>query len=256
MQKDFLKGKRVCLLGLGPSLSTFVNITKNAGSPAILCEEVWGINAVANVIRCDRVFHMDDMTIQGIRAAARPESNIAAMIEGLRTHPAPIYTSIVRDGWPGLVAFPLVDVLNDVGCAYMNSTAAYAVAFAIWAGVKKLTLFGCDFTYARSHDAEKGRAGVEFWLGAFHARGGEIGLSRDTSLMDACEPLDKRLYGYDAVELNLRTVGHRTYSIEPKERTSLPTADEIEAAYDHEQHPNPLMTAAEDEESNQDRAGD
>jgi hypothetical protein len=49
--------------------------------------------------------------------------------------------------------------------AYFNSTAAYAVAYAIHMGVKKISVFGMDFTYPNAHDAEKGRACVEFWLG-------------------------------------------------------------------------------------------
>jgi hypothetical protein len=34
------------------------------------------------VLVCDRVFHMDDIAVQEIRAAANPDGNIAAMLPG------------------------------------------------------------------------------------------------------------------------------------------------------------------------------
>jgi hypothetical protein len=49
-------------------------------------------------------------------------------------------------------------------------------------------MFGCDFTYPKAHDAEKGRGCVEYWLGFARARGIEILLPANTSLMDSCEP--------------------------------------------------------------------
>jgi hypothetical protein len=89
--------------------------------------------------------------------------------------------------YPGLVAFPLQDVMNALGgVGYFNSTAAYAVAFAVAIGVEKITLFGFDFTYPNAHQAEQGRACVEFYLGMAKARGIEIGLPNSTTLMDGC----------------------------------------------------------------------
>jgi SAM-dependent methyltransferase len=53
------------------------------------CDEVWTINALGDVLACDRVFHMDDVRIQEIRAAAEPDSNIAAMLAWMKTAPGP-----------------------------------------------------------------------------------------------------------------------------------------------------------------------
>lgn len=235
--------KHVAILGLGPSLEMYVDHVKRLGGRSNFCDEVWGINAVADVILCDRVFHMDDCAIQEIRAAARPQSNIAAMLPWLRRHPGPVYTSIVRQGYPGHVAFPIEAVVNGLGHAYFNSTAAYAVAFAVWLGVEKLSLFGMDFTYPNSHDAEKGRACVEFWLGMAAARGVKFCLPARTSLMDTIDgPEEVLCYGYDAVNVKFDQStdgGAMTITMTPRE--SLPTADEIEARYDHSKHPNPLV---------------
>jgi hypothetical protein len=43
---------------------------------------------------------MDDVRIQEIRAAARPESNIATMLGWMRKHPGPIYTSRLHPDYP------------------------------------------------------------------------------------------------------------------------------------------------------------
>jgi hypothetical protein len=234
--------EHVAILGLGPSLQHYVEIVKRLGNRRKLSDETWGINAVGGVIQCDRVFHMDSVAIQEARAAEKPESNIAAMLDWMRTHPGPIYTSIIPDAYryPGLVEFPLQDVINSCTTSYFNGTAAYAVAFAIHLGVKRISLFGCDFTYSSSHHSEQGRGCVEFWLGVAWARGIDITLPDVTSLMDACEPPERKFYGYDCVNVTVGSdgEGHAQVSFTPRE--SIPTAAEIEARYNHDQHPNPL----------------
>lgn len=233
--------EHVAILGLGPSLEAYVDHVKRLGSRRAFADEVWGINAVADVIQCDRVFHMDDVRVQEIRAAERPQSNIANMLPWLRTHPGPIYTSIPHPDYPGTVAFPLEDVINSCGVAYFNSTAAYAVAFATHIGVKKLSIFGFDFTYPKAHDAEKGRACVEFHLGIFKSRGGIIGLPHNTSLMDAVAPGEERIYGYDGVLIDIEETDTRAVvKMTPR---ALPTAGEIEQRYDHSKHPSPHVAA-------------
>lgn len=234
----------VAILGLGPSLGQYVNIAKRMGSRSKFVDEVWGINAVADVIACDRVFHMDDVRVQQIRAEARPESNIAAMLGWMKTYKGLIYTSIPSPDYPSCVAFPLQEVINDVGMCYFNSTAAYAAALAVYLRVKKLYVFGCDYTYANSHHAEKGRACMEFWLGIARARGIDISVPRETSLLDACDSFADRCYGYDMVSVKLIGENRGPWEVRFEDREELPTAAEIEDRYDHEKHPNPLMVEA------------
>ncbi len=234
---------RVAILGLGPSLSQYVEITKRLGGRHKLVDETWGINAVGDVVRCDRIFHMDDVRIQEARAAAAPESNIAAMLEWMRAHPGPIYTSRTHEAYPGLVAYPLEDVINSTGYAYMNSTAAYAVAYAVHVGATSIAMFGCDFTYPNAHDAEKGRGCVEFWLGMAAARGVKLQVPRASSLMDAMVEDSQKLYGYDTIEPRIRDgEDGRKFRIEFVERETVPTAEEIERRYDHSRHPNELTS--------------
>jgi len=235
---------RVAILGLGPSLEAFVDVTKRLGGRHKLVDEVWGINAVGDVINCDRIFHMDDVRIQERRAADKPESNIAAMLEWMRRHPGPIYTSRPHPDYPGLVAYPLEDVINSCGIAYFNSTAAYAVALAVHEGASSISMFGCDFTYPNAHHAEKGRACVEFHLGIAKARGITIGLPDRTSLMDSIAPVDERIYGYDTLEITMERGGDEPVKLSFTPREEYATGAEIEARYDHSKHPSPLVRAA------------
>lgn len=239
-----LRGKHIAILGLGPSLDQYVDITKRLGGRSRFCDEVWAINALGNVLDCDLVFHMDDIRVQEVRAKAAPTSNIAAMVKWLKTSRVPVMTSRKHPDYPATIDFPLEDVLNHLGHDYFNSTAAYAVAFAIHIGAGRISLFGVDFTYPNSHDAEKGRGCVEYWLGQARARGIDLRLPKTTSLMDACEMRADRLYGYDCVDVkfDVRPSGEVKLDFIPRE--TLPTAEEIEHRYDHSRHANPLVEKA------------
>lgn len=244
VMESFPIPEHVAILGLGPSLEQYVDMVKRLGGKHVYCDEVWGINAVAGVIMCDRVFHMDDVRVQEARAKAAPESNIAHMLEWLRVHPGPIITSRAHPDYPGLVEFPLEEVLNRTGRApYFNSTAAYAVAYAIYLGVKRISLFGVDFTYPNAHQAEKGRACVEYWLGVAAQVGIVVNVPKTTTLLDAMNSQADRLYGYDTLDVTLRVDGDRL-CVDLVERETIPTAEEMEARYDHSQHPNALVEAS------------
>lgn len=232
-QEDIGQEKHIAILGLGPSLDQYLEITKRLGGRSRFCDETWAINALGNVFDCDLIFHMDDVRIQQIRAEAAPASNIAAMLHWLKTSRVPVVTSRAHPDYPALVEFPLEDVLNHLGHDYFNSTAAYAVAFAIHAGATKISLFGMDYTYPNAHDAEKGRACVEFWLGQAHARGIRINLPKTTTLMDSMYPSEARLYGYDTVNVAFNSQADGSIKLNFTERASLPSAAEIEKNYDH-----------------------
>lgn len=238
--------KHIAILGLGPSVAQYLDIVRSLGGRSAYCDEVWAINALGDVFTCDRIFQMDDVRIQQIRAEARPESNIANMLAWLKTTSTPVITSRSHPDYPALQELPLEDLVNDLTFDYFNSTAAWAVAYAIHIGVEKISLFGCDYTYPNAHDAEKGRACLEFWLGYGAARGVKIGLPKTTTLMDALNSRQERLYGYDTrtVEFCHRPDGH--IAVQFSEVEKLPTAEQIEAAYDHSVHPNALVSGGND----------
>ena len=237
---DWPAPEHVCILGLGPSLDEYTNICKRLGGKHVYADETWGINALGGVFMCDRIFHMDDVRVQEARAVAKPDGNIARMMEWLKVHPGPILTSRAHPDYPGLVEFPLEDALNRYKFAYWNSTAAYAVTYAMLLGVKKISLFGVDFTYPNAHDAEKGRACVEFWLGLAAAQGIKIVIPQHSTLMDALHTQAERIYGYDTQDLTLR-VDEDGYCHVDKTEKPVPSAEDVEARYDHGVHPNAIV---------------
>ena len=103
----------VAIVGLGPSSAVYVDICKRLGDRRKYCDQTWVINAFGAVLVHDLLFHMDDVRVQMIRAQAEPQSNIAAMVQWLRTHVGPVVTSIAHPDFPALIEFPLEDMVNE-----------------------------------------------------------------------------------------------------------------------------------------------
>lgn len=222
----------VAILGLGPSVAEYLEVTKRLGGRKAFCDQVWAINALGGVLDCDIVFHMDDVRIQERRARAQPDGNIANMLKWMRNYRGRIITSNPHPKYPALEAFPLQLLLDEIGWVYLNNTGAYAIAYAVLTGAKRVSLFGIDYSYANSHDAEKGRGCFEFWLGIAAARGIQIAIPKSSALMDSNVAKVQRLYGYDAFDITSRMEGaRRVLDFQP--RAKLPTAAEIEHRYDH-----------------------
>jgi len=230
----------VSIVGLGPTSAAYVDYCKRLGDRRRFCDETWVINGLGPILDHDLMFHMDDVRIQAIRAAADPGGTIAHMLEWMKTHHRPIVTSIAHRDFPALVEFPLEEVINEFRYGYFNSTAAYAVAYAIHKNVSQISVWGMDFTYPDAHDAEKGRACVEYWLGVATQRGIHIAMPQQTSLMDSMYTHAQRFYGYDCVDLDFRLQDGR-FSIAMKEKEDFPTDAAIEEAYRHDKHPNGMM---------------
>jgi hypothetical protein len=223
----------IAILGLGPSVKQYLELTKRYGGRRAYCDQTWCINALGDVFACDRIFHMDDVRIQQIRVDAKPDTNIARMLDWLKTTNIPVVTSRSHPDYQALEEFPLAEVLNRFPLGYFNNTAPYAIAYALYIGATKISLFGMDYTYDNVVDAEKGRACVEFWLGVAAEMGVEIALPRTTSLMDAYHDQQDRFYGYDTLNLEFGRDAQGVLVVKKSEKESLPTAEQIEASYDH-----------------------
>lgn len=227
--------KHVAIVALGNTAEAYMDHVKRLGNRRAFCDEVWAINGIGDVIACDMVVHMDDVRIQEIRAAARPKSNIAAMLQWLKTTKTPVMTSRAHPDYPALFEFPFEDVSNALGEVYFNNTVAYAVAYAIYRGVEKISLFGCDYTYTSRDKSEAGRACVEYWLGFATARGVSILVDKSSPLLDThriTNDDDVYAYGYDTLKIAYSDDnGRMKFAFTPREK--LPTAEQIERAYDH-----------------------
>jgi hypothetical protein len=227
----------VAIVAMGPTCASYLINAKAEWDRRRFADETWAINAMGGVIQHDRLVAMDDLKIQQARADARPETGIAAMMNGwMRTHPGPIYTPVAYPEWPGAVEYPLEWVINRTGHCYFNNTVPYAFALAVAMGVKVIHLYGTDYSYdgpGHAHKRERGRACLEYWIALAIERGVQVHLPQDTSLLDMAE--DDSLYGYDAVQLTIESDEdgfHVTRQMRPPEE--IPTADEMEIRYSHD----------------------
>jgi hypothetical protein len=186
-----LAGKTVAIVGMGKSWFDY-NLAKSHG---IHFDEVWCINAVASVIYHDRVFMMDPASrfLDSDDAGGQTSS----MAKLLTEHKGPIYTCELDERCPGLVEYPIKEVLQDTNSYYLNNTVAYSIAFAYWNNVANIKLFGIDFSYkGNMHFAESGRGCVEFWLSKCIEKGIQIEVASTSGLLDTDVPAEQKLYGY------------------------------------------------------------
>jgi hypothetical protein len=224
------QSKKITIVAMGSSVANYVRLASSLGTRKGVGDEVWAINAMGGCLQHDRAFHMDDLMVQESRAKNDPNGNIAGMLTWLKTHPG-FYTSKSYAGYPGAIEYPLEAVCNSIDHNYFNSTVAYAVALAIHEKAQQIGFFGVDFTYKDRHQAERGRGCVEFLIGIAMARGIEIAITQDSSLLDSNESQDLRLYGYDAEHIDFKYENGRTI-VTKRPRERLPTAAEIEKRYD------------------------
>ena len=224
--------RSVAIVAMGRSAQTYCNLASTRGGRQRVADETWAINSMGNVIAHDLLFHMDDCKIQESRAKAAPGSNVGGLMDWLKHHDN-FFTSKPYSDYPGGRPFPIGDVIKSVGSVYFNSTVAYAVAYAIHIGVQKISLFGVDYSYADLHKAESGRGCVEFYLGIAAARGIGVEIASDSTLLDANVDPSLKPYGYDAYDVKFNQTDDGV-EINMTERESLPTAEEMEARYNHE----------------------
>jgi hypothetical protein len=265
--------KRVAILAMGPSADAYARHCAVNGDRGALFDETWTVNAFGSIFQVDRMFHMDDIRIQKLRADAG-NSQIKKLLAWLRSAPGPIYTShalpkepnprleeveglivntpddaLSRElavlkaeralqeegGYDGLVPLPIQDVLNSTGGPlYFNSTPAYAVAFAMHLGVEAVACFGMDYASTEKHRGERGRACVEYWLGRAVSIGISVLLPRETWLMDANRAEAARAYGYDVTDIHVEQDDNGKAVVTFPTKPILPTAAEVEEAYKHD----------------------
>jgi hypothetical protein len=224
--------KRVAIVGCGPSAVNYMPMADAYGDRSKRYNEVWTINSMASVLACDRVFHMDDLKVQEIRAAADPEGKLGPMLEFLKRTNLPIYTSREYSDYPTAKAFPLEDVVSKFGVFHFTSTPAYAVALAIYEEFNEISLYGMDYTWDNCNLAEEGRACLEFWLGFGIARGIIPNIADGSTLMATNHPIQRRLYGYDSQDLLQIASKDGRIIFDWQDKEVLPTAEEMEARYD------------------------
>lgn len=190
-----LEGKRVAIIGLGASQIDYVIGVENSKT----WDEVWVINSALSVFACDRVFMLDPASRFLDTNDAGNQTEVMRKV--LPSFSKPIYTCELDPRVPAAVEYPLTDVIKDQRCAYLNTTVAYAVAFAAYQKVGHIDLFGMDFSYKHNlHFAEAGRACLEFWICKCISMEISVGVSPRSSLLDQNVEVEERLYGYHRLD--------------------------------------------------------
>lgn len=189
------KLNHVALLGLGQSqLDYHLSLTHS-----VEYDEVWAVNSMCAVVKADRVFMMDPASrfFETKNAGAQTE----VMRKILPKLTCPVYSCEYDKRVPAIELYPLEKIVQELGCGYFNNTIAYAIAYALWMKVKKLSLFGADFSYTTNvYFGELGRACCEFWLSRCITAGMEVSIAPRSSLLDTNVPENQKLYGYHRLE--------------------------------------------------------
>ena len=190
-----LEGKSVAIVALGESqLDYHMSI-----SHSVKFDEVWAINSMCAVIKADRVFMMDPASRFFDTEDAGPQTKI--MRETLPKLKCPVYSCVKDKRVPRIELYPIESLIDDMGCGYFNNTISYAIAFALWNKVGRLSIYGADFTYKRNrHFAEMGRSCCEFWLSKCIDKGMDIKIAAKSSLLDTNIPEKYKLYGYHRLD--------------------------------------------------------
>ena len=190
-----LENKHVAILGLGQSqLDYHLSLTHSQEY-----DEVWAINAMCAVVQPDRVFMMDPASRFFDSEDAGGQTEVMRKVLPKLT--CPVYSCELDERVPAIEPYPLAKVVQDLGCGYFNNTVSYAIAFALWSKVKRLSVFGVDFTYTTNmHYAELGRACCEFWLARCMSAGMEVAVAPRSPLLDTNVTEKNKLYGYHRLE--------------------------------------------------------
>ena len=198
-----MKSKSVAIVGLGNSFSEYI-LAKIRSEKF---DEVWAINAMSGVIYHDKCFMMDPPSRFLDTPNAGTQTNI--MAERLKAKiNVPIFSCVLDERCPDVVEFPLQEVIQKTGYAYLNNTVAYSLAYAISQKVTDLHLYGIDFTHKAINFAEAGRACVEFWISKCMSEDILIGISGRSTVLDSNVPGTEKLYGFHRLDKPLVAVPH------------------------------------------------
>ena len=185
----------VAIVGLGNSFSEYI-LAKIRSEKF---DEVWAINSMSGVIYHDKCFMMDPPSRFLDTPNAGKQTNI--MSDRLKQKiNIPIFSCTLDKRCPDVVEFPLQEVIQKTGYAYLNNTVDYSLAYAISQKVTDLHLYGIDFTHKAINFAEAGRACCEFWLAVAISKGTKVNIAHNSSLLDMNVPEDQKLYGYHRLD--------------------------------------------------------
>lgn len=221
----------VNLVCLGPTMQTYHTLNNEYTPRVPPADEIWTLNKGLRSVRADMVWIMDDL-IGELRKSARYGEDIRALLaEGIPVITSTVDGDVCREFDVGMTGrcirpYPYNEVLAIVGAHvlanklgrdgkkfaaltlgeyratcdivghYFHNSVPYILAYALAIGVRKLNIFGADYTFPGFDRGEDGRANVEYWCGILRSCGVEIMTTDDTTLLDMRG--GQWLYGYGA----------------------------------------------------------
>lgn len=169
--------KRICcIVGLAPS-------TRLGFLHEPLGTEIWTLN---NAYKCFTPEELTKFTRWfQIHPKEEWEANNAKELEAYRAFlnglSVPLYMDDVHPEYPNSVRYPLEEIIQGLGYDYFTSSIAYLIALAIFEGFEELHIFGVEMVFGTEYVHE--RPCVEFWLGVAHARGIELLMPEESTLL-------------------------------------------------------------------------
>lgn len=173
-----LAGKTVAICGPGVSIKDLFSEASRAGGAHLLADETWCVDSMGEMLNNDRTFHLSPVT--------KLDESAGRWICGCKT----VYSSCPDERFPNVTPFPIERVIEALNVAYFNSSAAYAIAFAIAERVGRIKVYGLDPPTARE------RANVEFLLCKAIHYNTAVEISGSSTLLDNDVPHDKKVYGF------------------------------------------------------------
>jgi hypothetical protein len=178
-----LSGKSIAIIGHGVSLKDAMADALTLGSGSCLADEVLAIDSMGGTIYNNRTFYL------------RPLTSLAdsPALSWIRDGGGVVYSCKEEANAPNVVRYPIEEVVQHIGLAYMNSSAACAVALAICGGAKKIKVYGLDAT-------GKERGCLEFLLAKAIHSNISIEVSPSSVLFDNDIGPTERLDGFSLLE--------------------------------------------------------
>jgi len=190
-----LKDKQIAIVAMGKSqLDYHMSISHSKEY-----DEVWAINSMCAVVKPDRVFLMDPVSRFFETNDAGPQTKV--LRKTLPKLKCPIYSCELDKRVPNLELYPIEKVIKKTNCGYFNNTIAYAIAFALYKEVSRISLYGADFSYTTNiHFGELGRGCCEFWLAKCMTQGIDVSIAATSPMLDTNVSEKEKLYGYHRLE--------------------------------------------------------
>jgi hypothetical protein len=135
----------------------------------------------------------------------------AEYLEILRNAPYKIYMQEVNPYVPNAVSFPKDEIVNKWPDAPYTSSFAWMMAYAIYLGAKKISIFGVDLTAGAEYEYE--RPGAQYWIGRAREMGIEVFIPSSSDL-----GYEIPLYGYSDAQPIARKLKEQCYELRERIR--------------------------------------